>query len=225
MNLALTRGLATYRLRTEAAVTTVRRPLTGELISKVLIVTLFSFLAVRLARDSVETGHITGLLLLASEALVAVLTLIRRPACAVDKSTIARALTVLSVFGPPLVQPASNAAAAPDVLTALISGIGLTFVVTGKLSLGRSFGLAPANRGVVSSGLYQFVRHPIYVGYLITHVAFVIANPLNWNLAILAVADVALLFRAVREERTLAADPAYRVYMTRVHWRLVPGVF
>ena len=225
MNLVLTRGLASYRFRTEAAVATVRRPLTGELISKVLIVTLFSSLAVRLARDAAETGHVTGLLLLASEALVAVLTLIRRPACAVDKSTIARVLTVVSVFGPPLVQPASSAAAAPDMLTALISGIGLTFVVIGKLSLGRSFGLAPANRGVVSSGLYQFVRHPIYMGYLITHVAFVIANPLDWNLAILAVADVALLFRAVREERTLAADPAYRVYMARVHWRLVPGVF
>ncbi|HEX6465507.1 MAG TPA: isoprenylcysteine carboxylmethyltransferase family protein [Vicinamibacterales bacterium] len=225
MNLTLTRTLAPYRLRTETAGTAVRPLLTGDLIAKVLIVTLFSSLAVRLARDAAATGHVTGLLLLVSEALVAVLTLIRRPASSVDKSTLARVLTVVSVFGPPLVQPASSVAVAPDVLTVLISGVGLTFVVVGKLSLGRSFGLAPANRGVVSAGLYRFIRHPIYMGYLLTHVGFVVANPLDWNIAILVVADVALLFRALREERTLAADPAYRDYMDRVRWRLVPGVF
>ena len=41
-------------------------------------------------------------------------------------------------------------------------------VEDGKLSLGRSFGLMPANRGVVSTGMYRLVRHPIYLGYLVT---------------------------------------------------------
>jgi protein-S-isoprenylcysteine O-methyltransferase Ste14 len=103
--------------------------------------------------------------------------------------------------------------------------VGLTVVVIGKLSLGRSFGLAPANRGVVSTGLYRLVRHPIYLGYLITHIGFVLANGIDWNLSILAIADAALLMRAVREERTLGADPAYRDYMQRVRWRVLPGVF
>jgi protein-S-isoprenylcysteine O-methyltransferase Ste14 len=98
-------------------------------------------------------------------------------------------------------------------------------VVLGKLSLGRSFGLTPANRGIVSTGLYRFVRHPIYLGYLITHVGFVIAYPADWNLAVLAAADVALLLRAICEERTLALDDAYRAYMGRVRWRIIPGVF
>jgi len=112
-----------------------------------------------------------------------------------------------------------------DALTMIISGVGLTFVVMGKLTLGRSFGLAPANRGVVSTGLYRAVRHPIYMGYLITHVGFVVANPTSWNLLVLALADVGLLIRAVYEERTLAADSAYRDYMQRVRWRIVPKVF
>ena len=47
----------------------------------------------------------------------------------------------------------------------------------GKITLGRSFGVVPANRGVVVGGPYNFVRHPIYTGYLITHVAFLVANP------------------------------------------------
>jgi protein-S-isoprenylcysteine O-methyltransferase Ste14 len=71
--------------------------------------------------------------------------------------------------------------------------------------------------------MYRFVRHPIYLGYLITHVGFVIANPLNWNWAVLIAADVALMFRAVLEERTLAKDDAYREYMQHTRWRIAPA--
>ena len=197
----------------------------GELAAKILIVTLFSSMAIRLARDTAATGHVTGLLLVASEALVVVLTMLRRSAAAVDRRPRARLLTAFSTFGPPLVHPMSAAAIAPESLTIAIAAIGLIIVVCGKLSLGRSFGLAPANRGVVSTGMYRLMRHPIYLGYLITHVAFVLANPDGWNLLVLAAVDVALMFRAVCEEQTLAGDTAYRAYMQRVRWRIVPGVF
>ena len=95
----------------------------------------------------------------------------------------------------------------------------------GKITLGRSFALLPANRGVVSTGLYRLVRHPIYMGYLVTHVAFVAANPSGWNITLLLVSDLALMARAVCEEATLARDDEYRNYQSRVRWRVVPGVF
>jgi len=98
-------------------------------------------------------------------------------------------------------------------------------VIAGKITLGRSFALLPANRGVVSSGVYGVVRHPIYLGYLITHVAFLAANPSLWNVMALLAADTALLARAVCEEQTLALDPKYREYQTRVRWRVAPGLF
>ena len=98
-------------------------------------------------------------------------------------------------------------------------------VIAGKITLGRSFALLPANRGVVSTGLYQIVRHPIYMGYLVTHVAFLVASPSLWNIVALVAADAALLARAVCEEHTLAQDPAYRDYQTRVRWRVAPGIF
>ncbi len=226
MSLALTRGLDRFGFRDEAgAPPATRRALAGERIAKIGIVMVFSGLVTRIARDSAQTGHVTSLLLLVSEALVVVLTMIRRPAAAVDRTLMARVLTMVSVFGPLLVLPASSAGLAPDAVTLLISAVGLMISVIGKLSLGRSFGLTPANRGVVSTGLYRVVRHPIYMGYLITHVGFLIANPIGWNVAILAAADVALMLRALREERTLAGDPAYRAYMDRARWRIVPGVF
>ena len=197
----------------------------GEVASKILIATLFSFMAMRLAEDAARTGHVTGILMVANEALVVALTIVRRRAGTVDRSLWARVLTVTASFGPLFVRPDSLAALAPEVLTIAISAGGLAIVVIGKLSLGRSFGLVPANRGVVSTGVYRIIRHPIYFGYLVTHVGFVIANPAPWNFAVLAAADIALMLRAKCEERTLAADPAYQAYMTRVRWRVVPGVF
>ena len=50
----------------------------------------------------------------------------------------------------------------------MVSAIGLAVVIVGKMTLGRSFGVVPANRGVVVGGPYRLVRHPIYTGYLIT---------------------------------------------------------
>jgi len=225
MSLAVAARQAAYGIRSRgAAGPAVKRHL-GDMVGKVCILTLFSAMATRLAQDFVETGHITGLLLLASEALVVALTLVRRPAEVVDRTWKARALTMFSTFCPPLLRPVAVAALGPESLTVMISAVGLMVVVLGKMSLGRSFGLTPANRGVVCSGVYRFVRHPIYLGYLITHIGFVIAYPALWNIAVLVAADVALMLRAACEERTLALDPSYRAYMARVRWRILPGVF
>jgi protein-S-isoprenylcysteine O-methyltransferase Ste14 len=221
---ALTRGASLRMFRLEASPKTTRRLDWGELAAKATIVALFSGMAVRLATDFAQTGHATGLLLMTSEALVVVLTMVRRSAGIVDRTMRARLLTVFSMLGPPLVRPASIPIA-PESLTVVISAIGLLIVIVGKVSLGRSFGLTPANRGVVSSGVYRFVRHPIYLGYLITHVGFLIAHPLQWNIALLTVSDLALVLRARAEEATLAKDSAYKTYMQRVRFRLLPGVF
>ena len=223
MSLALTRTEAAYRVQPQPSPAARRRDY-GELASKVVILTLFSFMSTAIAQDVAKTGHVTGLLLLVSEALVVALTLFRRTAAIVDRSWKARTLTILATFGPTLVRPAGIALAAESI-TLTVSAIGLSIVVFGKLSLGRSFGLTPANRGIVSKGLYRLVRHPIYLGYLVTHIGFAVANPANWNLAVLFAADVALLLRAICEEQTLARDPEYRGYMDRVRWRIVPGVF
>jgi protein-S-isoprenylcysteine O-methyltransferase Ste14 len=197
----------------------------ADLGARVVVVALFTLMAIRIGSDFLATGRLTGLLLLASELLVVVLTVVRRPTAVVDRSYRARVLTAFSMLGPVLVRPTAIAALAPELMTVLCSAAGLTIVIGGKLSLGRSFGLMPANRGVVSRGLYRLVRHPIYTGYLITHVGFLAANPTMWNIAMLVGADLALLWRAVCEEQTLQQDEAYRSYQQAVRWRVLPGVF
>jgi protein-S-isoprenylcysteine O-methyltransferase Ste14 len=197
----------------------------ADLVARAAVVVLFSMMAVRFGADFVATGRLNGLLLLVSEGLVVALTVVRRSARALDRSVKARILTALSMLGPPLLQPGLVPALAPESLTVALSAAGLGVVIAGKVTLGRSFGLMPANRGVVSSGVYRIVRHPIYMGYLVTHAAFLVANPTAWNVAALVVADGALMARAVCEEATLAQDSHYRAYQQRVRWRVCPGLF
>ena len=197
----------------------------GDLTARAVIIVLFSTMAIRFAVSFMETGRITPLLLLASEATVVVLTLVRRSAVIVDRSLRARMLTMISVLGPPLLAPGAGLSLAPETVTVAISIAGLLVIIAGEVTLGRSFALLPANRGIVSTGLYGVVRHPIYMGYLVTHVGFLLASPSLFNVSALLVADAALLARAVREEETLALDPEYRDYQSRVRWRVAPGLF
>jgi protein-S-isoprenylcysteine O-methyltransferase Ste14 len=203
-----------------------RRAMLTDLLARGVIGGLFTVLSINLFADYMRTGHVTGLLLLVGESLVVILTVLRRRAVAVDRSVTAAIMTAISLIGPVLLRPTDTwPALAADQVTALISAIGLVLVVMGKMTLGRSFGVVPANRGVVVRGPYMFVRHPIYTGYLITHVAFLMAHPAPWNIAVILIADVALVLRALKEERILSTDATYRQYCLRVGWHLVPGVY
>jgi protein-S-isoprenylcysteine O-methyltransferase Ste14 len=197
----------------------------SDAMARVIICGLFGFLSINLLRNFSQTGHITSLFLLVSEALVAVLTIVRRRASMTDRTPISAITTAVSVVGPTLLRASVGGGLVVDGVTAAVSMAGLSLVILGKLTLGRSFGIAPANRGVVARGPYMLMRHPIYTGYILTHLAFLVANPTGWNLALIVASDVTLIVRALREERVLGTDDAYRMYCQRVGWHLVPGVF
>lgn len=201
------------------------RAVASDLLARVAVASLFVMLSINILADFTRTHRVTGLLLLVSESLVVVLTIIRRRARLADRSVVATLVTAISLAGPALVRTGGGLGVVADGVTALASSIGLIVVIAGKITLGRSFGVIPANRGVVVAGPYAFVRHPIYAGYLLTHVAFACAYPTGWNIGVLVAADAALVARALVEERVLAADRAYQTYCRRVAWHLVPGVF
>jgi protein-S-isoprenylcysteine O-methyltransferase Ste14 len=193
--------------------------------ARATVVLLFALLSINLLREFLRTGHVTGLLLLVSESLVVVLTIARRRAAVIDSSATAATLTGVSLVGPWLLRTADVVALVPDHVTSMISGVGLVIEVASKMALGRSFGFVPANRGIVVRGPYCFVRHPIYLGYLISHAAFFLAQPTMWNAAVILIGDGTLIARALMEERVLSRDADYASYCRRVSWHLVPGVF
>lgn len=196
----------------------------GEAVSKVLTAGLFLALTWRCGQDFVATQRPTDLLVLVGVALVVVLTCLRRPAHIVDRRTFVRVITGSSLLLPMMVRPTANASLIAEPTAAAMAAFGLSIVVVGKLSLGWSFGTLPANRGIIERGLYRVVRHPIYLGYILTHIPFLLAHPTGWNLAVLVIGDIALLVRARYEEETLGRDPQYVQYCQTVRWRLVPGI-
>ena len=102
---------------------------------------------------------------------------------------ITRLVTTIAVVGPALLRPIDNRGLVPDPVTAVFVAAGACMVIAAKMTLGRSFGIVPANRGIVATGPYSIIRHPIYAGYLIAHVGFLVAHPTMWNVVILILSD------------------------------------
>jgi protein-S-isoprenylcysteine O-methyltransferase Ste14 len=100
--------------------------------------------------------------------------------------------------------------------------LGIAGILWSLASLGRSFGIAPADRGLVASGPYRLIRHPLYTTELFCLAGFVVAN-MSWtNLAALLLMIGLQVFRITREERII---DNYGSYATRVRWRLVPRIW
>lgn len=79
---------------------------------------------------------------------------------------------------------------------------------------------------VATGGPYRWVRHPGYVGYLISGVAAPIIFGSLWGLVPAVVVSVLMVVRTALEDRTLQAELAgYREYAERVRYRLLPGVW
>lgn len=90
------------------------------------------------------------------------------------------------------------------------------------ISLGRSFGIVPADRGLVQHGPYRFLRHPIYAFEALFFVGYFAAVPTLRSAIILLAAFTLQVLRILREERIIEG---YEEYRRKVRWRLLPGVW
>jgi protein-S-isoprenylcysteine O-methyltransferase Ste14 len=93
---------------------------------------------------------------------------------------------------------------------------GTAFTIYALRHLGNHFGVVSDVRGLVTSGPYRWVRHPLYGGETLTTIGFVIAvaNPLT--IAVFSLGLALQIWRARVEEQSLtAAFPEYRAYAAR----------
>jgi len=166
------------------------------------------------------------LLLVLAEALGVALIMLRRSSPSLSQHTLDWALALAAVSLPLLfVRPAAVAAPVAAFIATGLMLIGLAVQISAKLTLWRSFGVVPANRGVKTRGPYRLLRHPMYAGYTLTHIGFLLGFPSLAN-ALLCVTVLALnVARITREEAMLGRDAGYRAYAARVRYRLLPGVF
>jgi protein-S-isoprenylcysteine O-methyltransferase Ste14 len=113
---------------------------------------------------------------------------------------------------------------AGDGLVAL--GMLIIFFVFRENTFTASTIQVAAGHKVVSTGLYAFVRHPMYVGGIV----FVFGIPLAlgswWGLLTFIPLSFVIVWRILDEERFLAANlPGYAEYLTTVKYRLIPFVW
>jgi protein-S-isoprenylcysteine O-methyltransferase Ste14 len=79
---------------------------------------------------------------------------------------------------------------------------------------------------VVDRGPYRSVRHPGYVGWIVTALASPVLLGSAWAVAPAALGAVLMVGRTALEDRTLREElPGYREYAARVRFRLIPGVW
>lgn len=196
-----------------------------DLVERALLTFFISWLAWRIGYGihTGETSWVSGFVLV-GELLVLGFVLAGRRASEVSVSPREWLLGFAGTSAPLFVQPGGEAIAPVWLLVGLFV-VGAAMQLAAKLNLNRSFGVVPANRGVVTTGFYSIVRHPVYATYLISHVAFLLANPTLWNAAVYAIALTLQVMRMRAEEGLLARDPAYAAYLQNVRYRLVPGVY
>ncbi|HUN58918.1 MAG TPA: isoprenylcysteine carboxylmethyltransferase family protein [Candidatus Binataceae bacterium] len=162
---------------------------------------------------------------LGGAALMGVLVLVRVP----PRSSMVTASTLLatgvSIVLPALIHPERPSHGLLAGAAIVVELCGVTLGQVGRIYLGRRFALLPADRGIVTNGPFRFVRHPIYAGWLILSIGYVMAFPTIRNGLIIMVTLPFILWRCLQEEALLSGDPNYCDYLARTRWRLVPGIY
>jgi protein-S-isoprenylcysteine O-methyltransferase Ste14 len=79
---------------------------------------------------------------------------------------------------------------------------------------------------VITSGPYQYVRHPMYVGVIILLYSIPVALGSLWTLIPASVLSFLFVIRTHFEDKTLHEElEGYQSYSTKVKYRLLPGIW
>jgi len=198
----------------------------GEIVMRLLAVLMYSmFVSSALYQFHKDPSRISLLLLVISELLTLGLSLCTRVPRERDWNPVTVVISLCAGFYFLAFRLEPGIHLLSETISAGLQIAGLVIQVSAKLSLRRSFGILPANRGVVGSGPYRFLRHPMYFGYFVNQAGFLLSNFGVRNLVILVLLWALQMFRVVREERLLVKDAMYREYAARVRYRFIPGVF
>ena len=172
-----------------------------------------------------QTHRPIGAAFLFEQTLVVLAYLVRRPAQQVTRRWGDWLLAFGGTFVPVLLRPGGAHPTWGLHAGLVLQVVGLSICISSFLALGRSFGFAAADRGLVQRGPYALVRHPIYASYLLLQVGYLLQSLSLRNVVVVLVAAGCNAGRAVVEDRILSENPAHADYRRRVRWRLVPGVW
>lgn len=107
----------------------------------------------------------------------------------------------------------------------ILSFIGIFVSLSAKICLGRSFAIVAAIRIVKTYGPYRIIRHPMYAGYMLTSIGFLLYNFSLWNICAISCAWSVQILRIRAEEKILSTDPQWLLWSKQVRWKLLPFLY
>lgn len=191
--------------------------------TNILLAIFYLAFAFANAKSFVAEPRLSVLLIVLMETIAAVFLIIRRDPDETHHSWQTWTTTTFGTLAPTLFRPTEVTA---DLLVGEILQVGgFTLQIAALLYLSRSFGLLPAYRGIKSSGLYGWVRHPLYTAYVISFIGYCINNQSLANAAVALFGTAFLVMRIYCEEALLLKYADYKKYANRIRWRLIPAVW
>ena len=172
-----------------------------------------------------QSRSLIGAVFFAVQLWIVIAYLVRRPARRVSQRPSDWLLAFGGTFGGVLFRPDGLHLPVGVVLGLGLQVAGLAVCAASFVALGRSFGFAPADRGVRRRGPYAIVRHPIYASYVLLQLGYLMQSLSTRNALVMAFVCACNVGRIRAEERFLAAGTEYVNYQAAVHWRLVPCVW
>lgn len=172
-----------------------------------------------------QNGGVFSLGLVFVNTLLVILFLTRRESTETSSRIPDWVIPVMTVGASLMLRSSPSPIASLRVVSAVIQSIGITAIMISLLSLGKSFGIIPANRGIKKIGMYKLIRHPLYASEIVFYVGFMIGNATAWNFSLVCLVLLGQIYRAHSEEKLLGRQNAYNSYTENVKYRFIPGVF
>jgi protein-S-isoprenylcysteine O-methyltransferase Ste14 len=112
-----------------------------------------------------------------------------------------------------------------ELVSTLLVLLGSMAAVVVLLQLGRSFSVMAEARRLVTSGIYQYMRHPLYLAEELAIIG-VFAQFLSGWTAVLLALQIAFQLRRMRNEEAILSEnfPEYLTYKRKTA-RLIPGIY
>jgi protein-S-isoprenylcysteine O-methyltransferase Ste14 len=175
-------------------------------------------------RFFLDTHAPMALLFVVQQVWVGVIFLIRRSPRSASHNPFDWAVAYGGWFFGLLVRPGAPALPFASTFGLAMQCADLALWTWAFASLSRSFGIVAADRGLTTRGPYGFVRHPLYLAYMIGGVGYLVQSLSAWNIMIVGVTVSFQVARILREEHHLGGA-SYDQYRRRVRWHLLPGMW
>ena len=198
------------------------RPRVVDRLEQAAILLLWFFLV----RRMMGADNPLAALVLITETSVVVLNTIRRTTDDISINPTDWVLAATATGVVMLVQPEPTPWPALAPLGIALVTFGNLLQLSAKLFLLRSFGIAPANRGIKVAGTYRFVRHPMYAGDAVMMIGMPLALGSYWGL-IFVIPGAAALAAGLEAARQRWSEFSQRGLAEAAHldWDDIAAVF